>query len=107
VFLSRHCWDAVRLDPSKARSAFEEAIRFGFPVQTMFRTTVGPTNLGAYSLDADCKVAAFRGSATRYTRKWPDPNAYNIARPVTGNHMALGNGAHVCSGQKVARLEAE
>ena len=32
-------WQRLRRDPSLARNAFEEAVRFESPVQTFFRTT--------------------------------------------------------------------
>jgi 4-methoxybenzoate monooxygenase (O-demethylating) len=43
-------WAALRNDPSLARAAFEEAIRFEGPIQTFFRTTTRETELGGVKM---------------------------------------------------------
>lgn len=100
-------WALLRSDPALARGAFDEAIRFEAPVQVMFRTTREGAELGGVVLQADTKIAAFIGAANRDPRRWTDADRFDLRRKGAGQHLAFGQGAHVCIGQMIARLEAE
>ena len=97
---------ALRADPSKARAAFEEAVRLETPVQTFFRTTTREVELSGATIPEGEKVLMLLGAANRDPRKWPDPDRYDIDRPTAG-HVGFGAGVHVCVGQLLARLEGE
>ena len=99
-------WDSLRNDPTLARAAFEEAIRFEGPIQTFFRTTTGATALGGVDMRAGEKVVLLLAGANRDARRFPDPNRFDITRRTVG-HVGYGFGIHVCVGQVVARLEGE
>ncbi len=99
-------WARLRADPSLARNAFEEAVRFESPVQTFFRTTTRDVELGGAMIPEGEKVLMFLGSANRDPRRWDRPDAYDITRKVSG-HVGFGSGIHMCVGQLVARLEGE
>jgi 4-methoxybenzoate monooxygenase (O-demethylating) len=99
-------WDALRNDPSLARAAFEEAIRFEGPIQTFFRTTTRDAELGGVPMSSGEKVLLFLAGANRDERKFPNPNTYDITRRTIG-HVGYGFGIHVCVGQVVARMEGE
>lgn len=96
----------LRADPALARGAFEEAIRFEAPVQTFFRTTTRPTEIGGVAIGEGEKVLMFLGAANRDGRHWPDPDRYDIGRRAAG-HVGFGWGVHNCVGQMLARLEGE
>ena len=97
---------ALRAEPTKARAAFEEAVRLETPVQTFFRTTTREVELGGATIPEGEKVLMLLGAANRDPRKWPDPDRYDIDRPTAG-HVAFGAGVHMCVGQLLARLEGE
>jgi cytochrome P450 len=97
---------ALRADPSKARAAFEEAVRLETPVQTFFRTTTRQVEIGGATIPEGEKVLMLLGAANRDPRKWPEPDRYDIDRPTAG-HVAFGAGVHMCVGQLLARLEGE
>ena len=99
-------WDKLRNNPTLARGAFEEAVRFESPVQTFFRTTTCRTELGGVQLEGERKVLLFLGAANRDPRRWANPDAYEIERNAMG-HVGFGAGIHVCVGQLLARLEGE
>jgi 4-methoxybenzoate monooxygenase (O-demethylating) len=99
-------WQKLRADPSLARAAFEEAVRFESPVQTFFRTTTCQTAIAETSIGEGEKVLTFLGAANRDPRQWSNPERYEIDRPVAG-HVGFGYGIHVCVGQLLARLEGE
>jgi 4-methoxybenzoate monooxygenase (O-demethylating) len=96
----------LRADPSLARNAFEEAIRFESPVQTFFRTTTREVEIGGHRIGEGEKVLMFLGSANRDPRRWDNPDDYDVTRRAAG-HVGFGSGIHMCVGQLVARLEGE
>ncbi len=96
----------LRADPSLARNAFEEAVRFESPVQTFFRTTTREVEIGGYLIGEGEKVLMFLGAANRDPRRWDEPDRYDITRKTSG-HVGFGSGIHMCVGQLVARLEGE
>jgi 4-methoxybenzoate monooxygenase (O-demethylating) len=96
----------LRADPSLARAAFEEAVRYESPVQTFFRTTTRPVEIGGIAIDEGEKVLMFLGAANRDPRHWERPDDYDIGRRTIG-HVGFGSGIHQCVGQLLARLEGE
>jgi hypothetical protein len=96
----------LRSDPSLARAAFEEAVRFESPVQLLFRTTTRQVRLGAIDLEEGEKIMLLLGAANRDPRYWERPEQYDVTRRASG-HVGFGNGAHSCAGQVLARLEGE
>jgi cytochrome P450 len=96
----------LRADPLLARPAFEEAVRYESPVQTFFRTTTRPVEIGGIAAGEGEKVLMFLGAANRDPRRWERPEEYDITRRVTG-HVGFGSGIHQCVGQLLARLEGE
>ena len=99
-------WEVVRRDPSRARIAFDEAIRWASPVQTFFRTATVDVPLADTVIPAGHKILMFLGAANRDPRHWSDPDRFDLSRDPSG-HVGFGMGLHQCVGQHVARLEAE
>ena len=99
-------WQRLRADPSLARNAFEEALRFESTIQTFFRTTTRAVDVEGVSLGEGEKVVLFLGAANRDPRRWQEPERFDIGRSVAG-HVGFGTGIHGCVGQMVARLEGE
>ncbi|MHC2435029.1 cytochrome P450 [Bradyrhizobium sp. USDA 4451] len=99
-------FERLRGDPTLARNAFEEAVRFESPVQTFFRTTTRDVELSGESIPEGEKVLMFLAAANRDPRRWENPDSYDITRRTSG-HVGYGSGIHMCVGQLVARLEGE
>ncbi|MBR0899484.1 cytochrome P450 [Bradyrhizobium tropiciagri] len=99
-------FEKLRGDPTLARNAFEEAVRFESPVQTFFRTTTRDVELSGESIPEGEKVLMFLAAANRDPRRWENPDSYDITRRTSG-HVGYGSGIHMCVGQLVARLEGE
>ncbi|MCG2621355.1 cytochrome P450 [Arthrobacter sp. I2-34] len=97
---------ALRKDPSLARAAFEETVRYSSPVQTFFRTTSKDTELSGVPLPEGSKVLMFLAAANRDPRRWENPERFDIRRKAAG-HVGFGFGVHACLGQMLARLEGE
>jgi 4-methoxybenzoate monooxygenase (O-demethylating) len=99
-------WRALRQSASLTRPAFDEVLRWESPIQTFFRTTTKPVDLGGIEIPPDAKILLFLASANRDPRKWDDPDRFDVTRRAAG-HVAFGAGIHLCVGQMLARLEAE
>jgi hypothetical protein len=99
-------WQKLRQDPAKARSAFEEVMRFETPFQCYFRTTTRPVEIAGTPIDAEEKIYVSIAAANRDPRRWQAPARFDIARKVAG-HVGFGTGIHGCVGQMIARLEME
>ena len=99
-------WSLLRQDPSLAKLAFEETVRWESSVQTFFRTTTREVEIAGVRIPAGEKVLLFLGAANRDPRRWTDPNRFDIRRNASG-HVGFGMGIHRCVGQTVARVEAE
>jgi cytochrome P450 len=99
-------WTALRENRSLTRPAFDEVLRWESPIQTFFRTTTRPVEVGGIEVPRDAKILLFLASANRDPRKWNDPERFDVSRRATG-HVAFGAGIHLCVGQMLVRLEAE
>jgi 4-methoxybenzoate monooxygenase (O-demethylating) len=99
-------WDILRADPSLARQAFDEGLRFMAPSPMIGRTTPAATELAGVAIGAEEKVLMWLAAANRDPARWDRPDDYDIRRKTVG-HLAFGTGIHACVGQMVARLEAE
>jgi hypothetical protein len=99
-------WAILRENPSLIRLSFEEVLRFEAPVQTFFRTTTKPADVGGVRVGEGEKVLLFLAAANRDPRRWERPDQFDVRRRATG-HMTFGTGIHGCVGQAVARLESE
>jgi 4-methoxybenzoate monooxygenase (O-demethylating) len=81
-------------------------VRYESPVQTFFRTTTRPVEIGGIELGEGEKVLMFLGAANRDPRQWQRPDDYDIGRKTIG-HVGFGSGIHQCVGMLLARLEGE
>lgn len=99
-------WELLRSDPSRRRVAFDEAVRWGSPVQTFFRVAETDVAIGDVVVPAGAKILMYLGSANHDPRAWDAPERYDLRRDPSG-HVGFGFGLHQCVGQHVARLESE
>lgn len=106
--LAHHPEEYAKLhaDPTLARPAFEEGLRYETTAQTFFRTSNKVAQVAGFEIPENSKVVCMLASANRDPRKWTNPDKYDINRRPTG-HAAFGSGIHGCVGQAVARLEGE
>lgn len=92
-------------DPSLARGAVEEALRFESSNQLGNRVTTKETVVGGEPLAAGTQVTLCIGAANRDPEIFDAPNRFDIAR-APNRHLAFGGGPHQCAGMNLARLEA-
>jgi len=108
VCFARHPeqWNILRENPSMARPAIEEVIRFEPTFHSFYRTTTRPVELAGVALEENAKICVFIASANRDPRHWETPEQFDIRRRAPGN-LGFGTGIHGCAGQMMARLEGD
>lgn len=99
-------WELLLEKPQLKKKAFEETLRWDSTVQTFFRTTSAPVELGGVTLPEGVKILLFLAAANRDPRRWEDAERFDINRQTSG-HVGFGYGIHQCLGQMVARQEAD
>jgi cytochrome P450 len=95
----------VRDDPSRARLAFDEGLRWNSPLQFIGKQVAEPLTLAGTELASGDELLLFVGSANRDSERYKDPDEYRIDRSRT-DHLAFGTGIHLCLGAPMVRVEA-
>ncbi|MDA3630362.1 cytochrome P450 [Saccharopolyspora sp. WRP15-2] len=91
-------------EPELLDSAIEETLRFHPPVLSFRRTAIADTELGGQRIRAGDKVVVFHCSAHFDDARFPEPHRFDIRRSPN-DHVAFGDGPHVCLGAHFARLQ--
>jgi cytochrome P450 len=112
--LSRHPDEYRKLcaDPTLAKGAVEETLRFDPPVQVTGRIAKIPLTFGEdigapQTLEKGEQALCLIGAVNRDPAEFGDnAQAFDISRKP-GNHIAFGGGIHFCLGAPLARLEAQ
>ncbi len=93
-------------DPDFIPAGVEELLRYEAPSPIQGRYVTRDVELHGTILPEGAKLALLTGSAGRDERKYPDPDTYDIHRPID-RHVTLGYGAHYCLGAALARMEGK
>jgi cytochrome P450 len=94
----------LRADPALLPSATEEMLRVHPPVLTFRRTAARDVELAGRRIAEGDKVVVYHVSAHYDERKFPDPFRFDITREPN-DHLAFGQGPHLCLGAAFARLQ--
>ncbi|MGE3285686.1 MAG: cytochrome P450 [Pseudonocardia sp.] len=106
LLLTEHpdAYRRVRTDPRLLPSAIEEMLRLHPPVLTFRRTATRDLVLGGTAIPRGGKVVVYHVSANVDERHFPDPFTFDPARDPN-DHLAFGQGPHLCLGAAFARLQ--
>jgi cytochrome P450 len=94
----------LRAHPELMPTAIEEMLRWHPPVLSFRRTATQHTQLGGRHIRQGDKVVVYHVSANYDERAFPDPHRFDIAREPN-DHLAFGQGPHLCLGAHFARLQ--
>jgi cytochrome P450 len=93
-------------DPALIAPAIEESLRFNTSAQRFKRVVMRDKELHGQTMKPGDKVALAFGSGNRDSRKFPNPDVFDIDRRPQG-HLGFGSGKHFCLGSQMARLVTE
>jgi cytochrome P450 len=96
----------LRRDPTLARSAFEESLRWDSPSRMAGRIAMRDVEIDGYVIPKGERCGLMFAAANRDPRKWADPDRFDIRRDLRGN-LGWGYGVHACVGRTLALLEAD
>jgi cytochrome P450 len=96
--------ERLRADPSLARSAVEEFLRFEGPATAMVRYVAQPFEWQSHRLEAGQRVYLAIAGANRDPSVFRDPDRFDVGRDPNP-HLGFGHGRHFCLGAALARLE--
>lgn len=100
--------EVLRADPSLARKAFDETLRYdGIQRVPLVRYPKETIEYEGHTLEHGKPAFLMSISALRDPEYLPDADAYDIRRQVPGTTLWFGLGAHFCLGASLARMEAE
>jgi cytochrome P450 len=106
LLLAEHpdAYRRVRADPGLLPSAIEEMLRLHPPVLTFRRTATRDLDLAGTRIARGDKVVVYHVSANVDERRFADPFTFDPAREPN-DHVAFGQGPHLCLGATFARLQ--
>ncbi|MQA17105.1 MAG: cytochrome P450 [Pseudonocardiaceae bacterium] len=99
-------WARLRDDPSLARTAADEVLRYDGPIRAMARWATEPLELGGQRIERGDRVLLVQHAANHDPAAFTEPDRLDIAR-WPNKHTTFGQGIHTCLGAPLARLEAE
>jgi len=94
----------LQAEPDVIPNAVEELLRYEAPSPVQGRWTTRDVTLHDVTIPAESKVLLLTGSAGRDERVFPDPDRFDVRRPMK-HHVSFGYGIHFCVGAALARLE--
>jgi cytochrome P450 len=93
-------------DSALVSNAVDEILRYEAPVQNSFmRVALRDTTLGGDEVVEGEHVVALIGAANRDPARFAEPDRFLIDRANAGDHLAFGNGTHLCLGRILARQQ--
>lgn len=97
-------WELLRAEPSLVLGAINEGMRCDSPIQIWGRFCREDTPVDGAVVPGGTRLAMVIGSANRDERHYPDADLFDIRRnPI--DHLAFGQGIHLCVGAPLARQE--
>jgi 4-methoxybenzoate monooxygenase (O-demethylating) len=97
-------YQLLRSNPSLARAAFEESLRWDSPSRMAGR--IAMRDVEGVTIPRGERCGLMFAAANRDPRKWLEPDKFDIQRDNRG-HVGWGYGVHSCVGRVLAGLEAD
>jgi cytochrome P450 len=104
---NRDQWDRLCADPSLARGACDELMRYDSPHHYLPRAATADFELGGERIEAGETVIVMMGAANRDPEVFDEPDRLDLTRANRAEHLSLAFGPHFCLGAAMARLEGE
>jgi len=100
-------WARLVADPTLARNASDEVLRFESSLIATYRTALLDADVAGVPIKAGQRVLCLLGAGNRDPRAFSSPDRFDIGRADASKHLSFGGGIHFCVGAQLARLEGE
>jgi cytochrome P450 len=94
--------DRLRAQPELMPGAVEELLRHAGPARAVFRRALAEVSIGGVRVNPGDRVIMMLSEANRDPAQFPEPGRLDVRRDAA-EHLALGGGAHSCSGAPLIR----
>ncbi len=102
---NRDLWQQLCADPSLIPNAVEECLRFSGSIVAWRRIALNDVEVGGVTIPKNSKLLLVMTSANHDERHFENPDAINLHRDNTTDHLSFGYGSHQCMGKNLARME--
>lgn len=99
-------WERLAADPTLAKSATEEVLRYDGPIKALGRWARQSFDFHGREVREGDRVLLVQHAANHDPAAFADPDSLDIGR-APNRHAAFGQGIHACLGAPIARLEAQ
>jgi cytochrome P450 len=98
--------DRLRTDPSLAKTATDELLRYDGSVHLTARTAIEDAEVAGERIAKGEMAIGLLGAANRDPAQFPDPDRLDVGRDPN-RHLAFSAGGHFCVGATLARVEGQ
>lgn len=99
--------EALAADPTLARRAVDETLRYDAPVQLAARTALEDVEIGGQRIRRGEHALMLIAAANRDPELFDEPDRFDIHRANGGRHIAFGSGLHACVGSVLGQIEGQ
>ena len=99
-------WRRLVADPTLARTATEEILRYESSLVATYRTALSHTSIGGKAVTQGQRVLCIVAAGNHDAGVFDAPECFDISRSGA-KHLSFGGGIHFCVGAELARLEGE
>ncbi len=99
--------ERLRAEPDLWPNAVDEVLRLDPPVLFTGRFTEHGAQVADKHIQPGLGVLTVLAGANRDPEVFPDPTAFDVARPNARDHISFSGGRHFCLGASLARMEGE
>ncbi|MEV6954849.1 cytochrome P450 [Streptomyces sp. NPDC051183] len=97
--------EELRDEPGLLDNLADETLRYYSTTQYSLREAAQDIVLHGVRIPAGSRVALLRGAANRDHRQFDAPDRFDLRRPNSATNVGFGEGATLCTGAALARLE--
>jgi cytochrome P450 len=98
-------WDTLLAEPAYIENATDELLRWINPVLHFGRRATEPVTIRDQTIAEGEFIVMLYASANRDEDVWPDPDVFDVTRPLDHKQLSFGWGLHRCIGAGLARAE--
>ncbi|MGW5848679.1 cytochrome P450 [Streptomyces sp. NPDC055254] len=95
----------LRAEPGLLGNLADETLRYYSTTQHSPREAAEDIEQHGVRIPAGARVILLRGAANRDHRQFDDPDRFDLRRPNSSTHVGFGEGATLCTGAALARME--